>query len=95
MFRLSCCALLFAAICPIAVGQVQKAQSDAKFFPPSTSAFVETQAAKELISTIFDHPLRERIEELDAFKKATKTQGYKNFMLGVLMVEGQVKMAWR
>ena len=95
MFRLSCCALLFAAICPIAVGQVQKAQSDAKFFPPSTSAFVETQAAKELISTIFDHPLRERIEELDAFKKATKTQDYKNFMLGVLMVEGQVKMPWR
>ena len=70
-------------------------QSDARLLPPTAIAYAEISNPKGIISTIFDHPLREKIEALDVYKQATETPEYKQFVTGRMMVEGQLQMSWR
>jgi hypothetical protein len=69
--------------------------SDASLFPPSSVFFLEVSDPKGLMDLVFDHSLRPRIESLGAFKAAMATAAYKQFSLGLLMLEGQLKMPWR
>lgn len=95
MIRLLLAPLLIGCwLCPCGA-QAPRTSNHAKLFPSSSIAYLELSDPSQLVTTIFDHPLRERIEELDAFKVATQSKGYKQFMLGVLVVEGQLSMTWR
>ncbi len=73
----------------------QSRTTDATLFPPSTVVYAELSDPLDLISTIFDHPLREKIEALPPYKMAIQTPPYKQFLLGRTMVEGQLNMPWR
>ncbi|GAB5442350.1 MAG: hypothetical protein Fues2KO_26990 [Fuerstiella sp.] len=75
----------------------QRADTDsaAQLLPPSTVLYVEFPDPPALISTIFDHPLRARIEALDVWQQATKQVGYRNFLAGRKFVELQLGMDWR
>lgn len=63
--------------------------------PATTAFYAEITNPKVLISTIFDHPLREKIEALEPYKTATKTEGYRAFLTGRKFVEIQLGMEWR
>jgi hypothetical protein len=96
MLRILCVSLLFAI--PLVSAQTPPAESDgsaAQLFPPSTVVYAELSNPVDLISTIFDHPLRERIEALAPYQMAIETPPYKQFLLGRTMVEGKLKMSWR
>ena len=76
-------------------GQVIGELSDAGLFPQSSVFFAEVNDPQALISLLLDHPLRERVESLEAYKTAITTPAYRQFSLGRMMVEGQLKMPWR
>ena len=67
----------------------------ADLLPESTVLYAEIPNPAELISTIFDHPLRETIENLEPYKQATQAQEYRNFLTGRKFVEIQLGMEWR
>ena len=71
------------------------AEPNSKFLPPSTALYLEVPNPSELLSLIFDHPLREKIESLEPYRAATSSQAYKRFLLVRTMFEGQVQMPWR
>ncbi len=76
-------------------GTAAEGGSPAKFFPPSTVAYAELPNPQSLVSTIFDHPLRERIESLQPYKTAVQTPGYRNFEVGRSFIETHFAMSWR
>ena len=77
------------------VFQPIRVDSDARFFPASVIAYAEISDPPKLLSLVMDHPLREKIESLDAYEAALKSPGYKQFSFGKMMVEGQLGMPWR
>ena len=86
-----CCLCLIAT-----AASVNAADRTAPSLLPETTAFyAEIANPSELISTIFDHPLREKIEALEPYKMATKTEGYRAFLTGRKFVEIQLGMEWR
>ena len=96
MMRILFVALLVATRLASAQSPVQSADGTAaELFPPSTVVYAELSNPLELISTIFDHPLREKIESLSPYQMALETPQYKQFLAGRAMVEGQLQMPWR
>ena len=86
-----CCLCLI-----VTAGSVRAADRTAStLFPETTVLYAEIANPPDLISTIFDHPLREKIEALEPFKMATKTDGYRAFLTGRKFVEIQLGMEWR
>ena len=69
--------------------------TDAKLYPETSIAYFELSAPVDLIATIFDHPLREKIEALPPYQMATESRQYKQFLFGRAMVETQLQMKWR
>lgn len=63
--------------------------------PRTTVLYGEIPNPPALLSTILDHPLRTKIEALDAYKAATMTPGYLAFLGGRTFVEMQLEMKWR
>ena len=70
-------------------------RSAAELLPESTVLYAEMTNPAALIETIFDHPLRETIENLEPYKQATQSQQYRNFLTGRKFVEIQLGMEWR
>jgi hypothetical protein len=93
---LSVCLLISA---PLAAASAQSSDSEsdaaARLFPPTTVAYAELSDPVDLISTLFDHPLREQIESLAPYQMAIETPPYKQFLVGRSMIEAQLKMSWR
>jgi hypothetical protein len=79
----------------VAQGTGEADESSSKYLPPSTALYLEVPRPAELLSLIFDHPLREKIESLEPYRAATNSQPYKRFLLARTVVEGQVEMPWR
>jgi hypothetical protein len=46
-------------------------EPSSKFLPPSTALYLEVPSPDELLSLIFDHPLRAKIESLEPYRAAT------------------------
>lgn len=70
----------------------RKAES---LLPDSTVIYVEVPNPPDLLATIFDHPLRAKIEALAPWQAATKTDGYRQFLTGRKFFEVQMGMEWR
>ncbi len=90
--------LMVALIAVPALGDVRSAKAqtgDANLFPASTWAFFELSNPVELIATIFDHPLREKIESLPPYQMALQSPQYTQFLAGIEMVETQLQMSYR
>ncbi|MDG2222138.1 MAG: hypothetical protein P8L85_12215 [Rubripirellula sp.] len=68
---------------------------DVALLPPTTVLYAELTDPKALVSLIFDHPLRQKIEALPPYQTAIQSAGYKSFLFGRAMVETQLQMSWR
>ena len=67
----------------------------AHLLPAKTTFYVELTDPGELISTIFDHPLRAKVEALPVYQQAIQSPQYQQSMMGVEMVENLFGMSWR
>ena len=67
----------------------------AQLFPKTTVLYAEIPNPPDLISAVFDNPLRQKIESLEPYKQAIRTEGYRGFLAGRKFVEIQLGMEWR
>jgi hypothetical protein len=67
----------------------------AQLFPASTAGFVEFSDPPAALSVIVDHPLRQAVESLDAWKQLQEQQQYANFLTGLKLFEIQIGKEWR
>ncbi|MEZ6107289.1 MAG: hypothetical protein R3B96_14515 [Pirellulaceae bacterium] len=84
--------LLTAATTTLA--QAQQPESAAEWLPDSTVLYVELERPSELVDLVLEHPLRPRIEALDAVKQAKSEKPYRDIEAGVSMLEAQLGMPW-
>lgn len=63
--------------------------------PQTTILYAEIPNPAGVLSTILDHPLRQKIEALESYKAATKTGDYQNFLAGRTFLETMLGMKWR
>lgn len=70
-------------------------RSATDLLPRTTVLYAEFLHPPQIISHIFDHPLREKIEALEAYKAATQTSGYQRFHAGRKFAEITLGMEWR
>ncbi|PHS03441.1 MAG: hypothetical protein COA78_17830 [Blastopirellula sp.] len=69
-------------------------KSAAQLLPGSTMVYAELSEPKVLLDLLLEHPLRERIEQLDQVKKAKQTPQYLQFQIIVSLIELQIGMKW-
>lgn len=67
----------------------------AQLFPKTTIAYAEFPDPPAFLTTLLDHPLREKIEALEPYRQAIQTPGYRGFLAGRKFVEIQLGMEWR
>lgn len=84
--------LLLGSFCSFA-GAADKTAAD--FFPDTTVGYVEIPNPKQLIGVVLDHPLRQKVEELEQYKQATQSKEYQQFLLGKVFIEFQLGMELR
>jgi hypothetical protein len=67
----------------------------AEFLPASTVIFAEIREPMELLNSLYDRRLVERIEALHDVQSAMEKQEYLDFKAGVAIVESQMGLPWR
>ena len=67
----------------------------AHWFPSTTLVYAEFRNPVSWINTIYDHPLRDRIKSLDAFRTAMSSPQAQQFQAGRNLLELQLQMTWR
>lgn len=95
MARILFVALLLCSSVSMAETPTDQTRSEAQYFPPTTALYLEVREPVKLISLVLDHPLREKIESLEPYRTAVRSDQYKKFLLGRTVVEAQVQMPWR
>jgi hypothetical protein len=63
-------------------------------FPSSTLMYAEVASPKELVELVLEHPLRDRVVELDLYQEAFETPQFREFLQVVKHVERQLGMSW-
>lgn len=89
--------MVFGWVClVVGSGVVSAAERVAtKLFPKSTVLYAEIANPPSLLAAVFDHPLRQKIEALEPYKQAIRTDSYRRFLTGRKFVEIQLGMEWR
>ncbi len=62
--------------------------------PATTVIYAELPQPKQTLQTLLEHPLRQRIEDLDAVKQAKQGGQYQTFQTVLSVIEGQLGMSW-
>lgn len=93
MFRNCLPAVILSALCCSQIHADDR--SPVSLFPETTVLYVEIPHPTDVISTIFDNPLRQKVEALEPYKQAIRTEGYRGFLAGRKFVEIQLGMEWR
>lgn len=70
-------------------------RSAAELLPPTTVAFAELSSVPQILNTLMEHPLRQKLESLDQVKAAYEKKEYLDFKAGVAAVESQLGTPWR
>ncbi len=66
----------------------------AQLLPDSTVIYAEIADPKAALATLLNHPLRQRIEALDAVEQAKKQDQYQQFQAVLAVVEAQMGLKW-
>ncbi len=66
----------------------------AHLLPKSTVLYTEIPEPPKLIELLLNHPLRSKIEKVEAYQKAIKSPDFLKFQLGVGLFEGHMGMPW-
>ncbi|MEP3478331.1 MAG: hypothetical protein ABJZ55_03700 [Fuerstiella sp.] len=81
---------------PISICSLHAAdRSPTDLLPASCVLYAELAAPDVLIDTIFDHPIRQHVEQLPQWKQATQQDQYSKFLAGRKFFELQMDSHWR
>jgi hypothetical protein len=69
-------------------------KSAAELLPASTIIYGEVTRPGELLDTVLSHPLRKRLEALDAYRAVVLSKPYLKFTFGVSIAETALGMKW-
>ena len=86
-------AALLAATSLSSAPAAEKSADD--LMPASTLVYAEIGEPNELLNTALDHPLREKLEQIEDIKKALESPQFKGFQFIVGLVEFQLGMKWQ
>lgn len=78
-----------------ATGGASSLLSAADMLPDSVVVFAELGNVSELVDLVFEHPLREKLEQLDAFQEFKRSQQFNQFRGGLAIFEAGMGMRWR
>ncbi|QDU37532.1 hypothetical protein Mal4_18460 [Maioricimonas rarisocia] len=84
-------ALLFVTLSPALADD----RPATELLPDSTVLYAEMPRPAKLLGTILDHPLRSKIEALDAYEEAVGTDEFAEFQTVLGVIEAQIGMSWR
>ncbi|MGB7342980.1 MAG: hypothetical protein WBD20_02095 [Pirellulaceae bacterium] len=90
-----CFALVSLGLVSVRAEEPRIVSTAAKVLPASTVAYAELTDVEGLLATIFDHPIREKIEALPPYQQAIESAEYKKFLTGRDMLENLMGMPWR
>lgn len=90
-----CFALVSIGLVATAADSLRPPSDAASVLPETTIAYAEMTDARGLLATIFDHPLRTKIEALPPYQQAVESEQYKKFLMGRDLFESLVEMPWR
>ncbi|MGE3777423.1 MAG: hypothetical protein AB7F89_09575 [Pirellulaceae bacterium] len=71
-----------------------KPASAAEVLPGTTAVYLEMRDPPAFLRTVLEHPLRSRIEQLDAVRTAREQKPYLDFKAAVAIVESQLGRPW-
>ncbi|MEX2188310.1 MAG: hypothetical protein WD875_15995 [Pirellulales bacterium] len=77
-----------------AIAAAAASKSAAELLPASTVFYAEVARPGELVDTLLGHPLRKRVESLDAYRAAVLSKQYLQFNFGLAVAEAAVGMKW-
>jgi len=63
--------------------------------PATTVIYAEMPQPADLVETILEHPLRARVEDLDAYREAVSNEKFAQFQFVIRIIESQIGMSWR
>ena len=66
-----------------------------QLLPETTVGYVEITDTAAIMTALYDHPLSLHIQEMEAWKTATKTEQYRAFLTGRKFFEIQIGSDWR
>ena len=69
-------------------------RSAADLLPPSTVLYAEVRQPAQLIDGVLNHPVREKIESLDAVRNAYATKQFRQFKAILSHIETQLGKRW-
>ena len=88
--------LVTAAICVVPTNAMLADEVDgSRLLPETTVGYFEFTQPGRLIDTVLDHPLKQHIQAMDVFQKATMSEAYRGFLTGRKFVELQIGSDWR
>ncbi|MFP6670245.1 MAG: hypothetical protein VB857_02425 [Pirellulaceae bacterium] len=88
-------ALLLVASLVATPQTVAAEKSAAQLLPESTLLYANIPRPAQLLDTVWNHPLRSQLEALDVYQQAFDTAGYRQYRLGLALVETTLGMNWR
>ncbi len=69
-------------------------EAGARLFPASTAAFIQIPNLGQMIDEVINHPLREKLEQLDQVKSALNNTQMKQLRIGLAYIETQIGEQW-
>ena len=82
---------MLCRVAGLAAGELTACQ----LLPETTVGYVEITGTAAIMTALYDHPLSLHIQEMAAWKTATKTEQYRAFLTGRKFFEIQIGSDWR
>ena len=82
------------ALCPSLILQADEPHAS-QLLPNTTVAYLEIAQPVTILNTVLDHPLNQRIQEMEVYKKAQISEGFRGFLTGRKFFELQIGADWR
>lgn len=91
MIAVLCCSIAFCSVSSLWAAEHTAAQ----LLPETTVGYLEITDTAAIMAALYDHPLSLHIQEMAAWKTATKTEQYRAFLTGRKFFEIQIGSDWR
>ena len=83
-----------AALCPSLILLAEEPHAS-QLLPNTTVAYLEIAQPVTILNTVLDHPLSQRVQAMDVYKKAQMSEGFRGFLTGRKFFELQIGADWR
>ena len=82
------------ALCPSLILLADEPYAS-QLLPNTTVAYLEIAQPVTILNTVLDHPLSQRVQAMDVYKKAQMSEGFRGFLTGRKFFELQIGADWR